>query len=383
MTSLLILLSIEIILFLIFCCSLLSFPTAWQLWASVTLALGLGATAYFSPKKSCYCLVLILSLLPLLGNSVVLCSSSVCFFAFLSRKTRSIDRENFPLILTSFVYSGLVLASLVPALDRSLDIYLLYRIYIDAGWDASLQFLAENAYRMTDPLRAVAPQLLFAPLVVLFTRVFSNRESRQAAVSFLLLGVLAAPLVLLAQYFSLSGFLSANFSEFWQRAQRYPASYTDPNAYGVFTALLIPLFGMLVFPATDKSSPPSGKRSAGLFLILGLLSFGASLWSGSRTLLLGVLIYTIYRLAKGKRGTRVAGVFFLLFIVLVPTGLTCLQSSMPIALERLGETLQSDRFYAKIENRIQFSRIGWESFRTSAFFRLRLRFFSESAGSEC
>ena len=196
----------------------------------------------------------------------------------------------------------------------------------------------------------------FARLLVMLLLVErwwgSSRENvnieRGAVENGLRLGFVCSGLICLAQILGFRASFWANFGSFWQALGREPGTFTDPNAYGIALVLAIPLFFSRGF---------SWQTLAGLALL------GLGLFSGSRSLVLGVLVIAGFVLLSRRHNLSRAlyGIFALLVVINV--GLLVLNSAtlvswLPPSLARLFQEISSGGLAQLILTRAQFARLG-------------------------
>ncbi|MCB0336748.1 MAG: O-antigen ligase family protein [Bdellovibrionales bacterium] len=99
-------------------------------------------------------------------------------------------------------------------------------------------------------------------------------------------GLLLASAATLIQISNHDFLFSLNSNTYWQVLNRYPATFSDPNAYGIFTVLLFPFMVAYWYGAV-------GWRR----ILLGALTvvmLSIALYSGSRSLLVGLFLYALY-----------------------------------------------------------------------------------------
>lgn len=133
---------------------------------------------------------------------------------------------------------------------------------------------------------------VFFVLARFFLELDQSRLTR--VVSGVLAGCIAAALILGVQiFFSIHSFDPAQ-QPFWSSLHRYAASFTDPNAFGVFAALSFPV---LWVHARERRN----LASRAVLIIAVALWAALSLLSGSRSLVLGVILIALFLLFERAR----------------------------------------------------------------------------------
>ena len=126
---------------------------------------------------------------------------------------------------------------------------------------------------------------------------------------------------------------------FWDMQHRFAGTYADPNAFGIMTALSLPLF-------LQRLSESGGAKRL-LWILLGIFCLWGGLFSGSRSFLLGVGIsgaFVLYRISRkcftlSMIVCALALAAWNLTVFLAPDVAARLSSSLPVAAERLLDTL--------------------------------------------
>lgn len=207
------------------------------------------------------------------------------------------------------------------------DLPMLRQLWQLAGsWPAFLDLLRVSPLRCSDVVFAALRWTVMLWWVVQWQ---AAPACRQNFLSGLLAGVcLALPLTVLQ---GLQLLHLPNQSEFWSSIGRFVGTFSDPNSFGIFVALLVPVLW---------SVPQRGAR----LLALAWLA-AAVLWSGSRSLYLGVLVLSLGALWAVKR--KVALIIVALAVValvvwnslLLPYHSVLLTSGLPVGLTRLLESV--------------------------------------------
>lgn len=158
---------------------------------------------------------------------------------------------------------------------------------------------------------------------------------------------------------------------FWEALGRYSASFSDPNAFGVMGALLVPL----LWTARNRMS-----RFA------ALLFFAVVLWSGSRTFLLGLMLVALVTLglwwgkAKSNQRQRLWLFGSVIIVGMICIGVLCqaVRPRIPVpAIARLVDTLKEDTAAEMFSSRFIFSRLALAVWKESPLIGVGLGNFKE------
>jgi hypothetical protein len=165
--------------------------------------------------------------------------------------------------------------------------------------------------------------------------------------------------------------LAGNQGAFWLSIHRYSGLYSDPNAFGVVTALLVPLLWI--------QSGRAGKGVAAVLLIGGLLS-------GSRTMILGIAVWGVatlwcFVLSRSQRVMLVVGGVVLLGAIGEPSLNDTLRSVLPSTTsERVLRTVNWDTAGEMVWNRSLYSQLAIGAWRRAPFTGVGLERFYEIQG---
>jgi len=218
--------------------------------------------------------------------------------------------------------------------------------------------------------------------VLLFFSVLSAANVRQNFQDLLLglcVGSLLAIGFLIGQLTEAHAFFFSNMNPFWDYVGRYPATFTDPNAFGVMTMLIMPaLLGCAV-----------GRRGP-VYAFLAVLIFCFSIWSGSRTMYLGLVIWGMLFLQYLVRHTQrreltfalwIGAAFFSIFVFLLgyPAVNEQLQKAIPYpGAVRMLSTIHWGEAEGMFFSRRTYSKIAYATWQKSPLAGIGLeRFFSE------
>lgn len=162
-----------------------------------------------------------------------------------------------------------------------------------------------------------------------------------------------------------------NQTDFWNGLDRRSGTFTDPNAFGIFVVLCLPLL-----LGKREGEPP---RVAGRFpwrWVLALWWSVLALYSGSRSFFVGVGFYLVYLFALHERRrfllSVAVGVGLLvmlnLFALLLPAQWQAVLAAVPEGLRRVGETLFVGTMAEALFSRAAFWSVGWSMWLDNFFF---------------
>lgn len=263
--------------------------------------------------------------------------------------------EEVQLPLASLLFSVSLLISSLTALRSQADLWNLGSIISQSGFSGAL------AYLWSDPRSWSATALVFSGevlAILLFRELARQRVSSESQISFIRglgFGGLLSGLILLLQFVGPAVF-SFNRGAFWHISGRYPASFSDPNAAGIFAALVLPFFWRL-----GKNLSGARILHKGTLYSIAYLLIAA--FSGSRTFLLALGLYFLISLSRKKS--------FLKILLLLASGLIVLaypplnKSLAALSqtlfhlptLERILQTLNWEQASSMLSNRFLYARL--------------------------
>ncbi|NMC61809.1 MAG: O-antigen ligase family protein, partial [SAR324 cluster bacterium] len=276
---------------------------------------------------------------------------AICYCIFLIPKLprEIISWASWPIALL-FIY---VMVAIIQGFDPEI-IKILY-LGIDGPGDKGfrniVQFLTVSPPSYLTLIEAVSRYYVFFLIFSWFSYQVSERGAFLKGI------LLCFPFAATAALLSYLGYLSTNFlsqSDYWNAQNRFSGTFSDPNAFGVFSAFILPLVVSVI------QSHKGWKRiSLGLLYIVSL---SMAMLSGSRSFILGILIFVFFMmLLKNKRATVVSLFFGLVLIFvwnmwlwLAPGSSTVFETSLPVALRRLFETISVDQIEQALFSRALF-----------------------------
>ena len=190
-------------------------------------------------------------------------------------------------------------------------------------------------------------------------------------------GAALSVVVFFAQYLELHYLFSLNQSAFWRFTERYSASFSDPNAFGIMAVLLVPI---LLVQARQRTL---------LYLIPAILIVVILPWSGSRTAWLGLILWLAYYAVVAERRSHsevlkrvatfaFAGAVLLGLLVGNPSVNDRLQKfDLAPGVSRVLATLHWDKGSERLKSRYLYARIAFEVWQDNALGGVGLGKFYE------
>lgn len=206
-------------------------------------------------------------------------------------------------------------------------------------------------------------------LCVGLIQYFAEQQARRTLfVQGLILGLVPAALLAALQA---AGMIPAavlpNQSAYWNGLGRYAGTFTDPNAFGVFLVAALPLVLTSAYGASRRYT-----HFVAVFT-LGWLALGV--FSGSRSFVLGAIIYAGARLWQRSRLTAVAAAGSVAVVVLIlnlsvhyrPASYQVMHDSVPVGLARVLESAVHDHWGEAFYSRSAFFSMAADMGRESPF----------------
>jgi len=221
----------------------------------------------------------------------------------------------------------------------------------DKGFSNIVQFLSVSPPEYIILIEAVSRYYVFFLLFSWFSYQISACDA-------FLKGLLACfPFAAISALLSSLGYLPTNFlpqSNYWTAQSRFSGTFSDPNAFGVFSAFILPLVAAVI------------KRNTGLKrILLGLLyvaSLSMAMLSGSRSFILGILVFAFFVMLLNNKKTTMGFLLFGLALIglwnmwlwLAPESSAAFETSLPVALKRFFETISVDKIGQALFSRVLF-----------------------------
>lgn len=303
---------------------------------------------------------------------VVITLITKCILDSLITDTRKVDRQtdnrnDFPqlVVLTSLVFFLINLSGLFTALWFTLDLPMLYNEWKSS--DSLHSFI--NSIDMLNITRDSMMLLEFLTLAFFFSymkEVFSYSEFKRALAKVLLTIFLILPFFLFFQIEGFHAIFSLNQNAFWNYSGRYAGTFSDPNAFGIMSGLFLVLIPYLY-------------QNLYLRIILTALVLGSSVFSGSRTFFIFLVLFLAFhtlqffcqqfkKVAKYKNKFSIIekirfgyyGIVaaFAAFLIIIR-----LYAVKPPSIVRVLDTINPDKISSMLESRMIFSRIALEAIR--------------------
>lgn len=279
--------------------------------------------------------------LPLFGGNVLLITA--LFYLIISAKSRSVTNARW-----CFPYLAPLVASVIVALYFPLqDLGSLGSPTILGAGNRSLKLFPEFISALNAAVTVVVLALLAARWRV------EPDDLKQAKYGVLL----GFGLAMIALGLQLAGVVEyfPQLNSFWRGQHRYPATLTDPNAFGLTALLSIPIWVWWISRAAERAERVRNTLVALVFLLLAT-------FSGSRSYFLGlILIPLIWLSLKRSRfvivslGCVVAGLAALNLIALQWGAL--LQNrlaDLPAAVSRIVDALLIENLNQTFQSRVVF-----------------------------
>ncbi len=361
-------------------CRLMLFPflliaTLRAGWPGAPIALGLGLSlaglsySRFKLRGALYLLGASLPLMPLIGHevSLVVALAFLTFYASDSQSVRPSIAWAGPFVI-SLACAGLSMAAASADLaelqalgiSEAVPFTSLVKLSLWASSAAPVWLLS---------LEALARWLMFFYLISFF---WQSQDSRRSFQSGLLLGLLFALLISSLQLFSPKAALFINQNAYWDSLHRLTGTFSDPNAFGIFAVLTLPLVlsGIAVRSGAGKW----------LSVVVFALLLVVAPFSGSRSYFAGIFFYVIFVAFSHKRIYVYSAVTaFAVAVALInfwhlnaPESYASVLLSLPTGVTRVVETLDFETARAALFSRLVFSKISWAVFNDHPFFGIGL-----------
>lgn len=175
--------------------------------------------------------------------------------------------------------------------------------------------------------------------------------------------IILSPLFLLFQVKRIHPLFYVNQNAFWDLSERHSSIFSDPNAHGIMSGILL----LLLFFLFSKIY---------LQVFFGVLLVGCSMFSGSRTFFLFLIVYLIiisYRILKNKTSKKILLIYGSIFISLI----LLLFFYKSNSIERLLKTFTPSTVNQMLESRFIYSSVAVKAFSDNSLSGLGLgRFYT-------
>ncbi len=191
----------------------------------------------------------------------------------------------------------------------------------------------------------------------------------------MLLGIGCSQVLTIYQIFFNPIFLN-NQSSFWDMQQRYPSTFSDPNAFGICSFFLI---GFLIAFISER------KFDYKIFLLVSI-QFILTLYSGSRTFLLAMVVsLACWSYLKNKRYFLIGTSAVFLLVLLINLGFFIANPDidsqlpfLPAGLNRLVSSLRIDNLSQTFFSRQVFNQLNLLIFKDYPIFGVGLNQFDQT-----
>lgn len=231
---------------------------------------------------------ILVPLLPATGSGALLLAALVYALIFNTNRLQADLRWAAPFLL---LLSMWVAASWVIEFD--LDYWRAAITYQQLGYGQHGINSLSRFFRLNTPAYVVSTiALLRLGLLCIFVSRFSSiPEHRTQFLKGIVVGVFAVIPLLIFQLWNPGSGWFVGETEFWSALNRFPATFSDPNSFGVFFILFLPLIAHRI--GLSRCSMSLCFCASVLFLCAYLF---AGTYSGSRSFFLGALIYAFISL---------------------------------------------------------------------------------------
>ena len=328
---------------------------SWLYYTQVAFA-SLGLLSFFL-KKPVILLGLAIPTIPFFQYGA-LSIFIVCYNLGLLFKT-SIGKDKLKTSKSNLLLKFLILPfflSLLVSLYFEFDFYLFKTQFLNYGLIDTYLYIKNNNSTW---LRVLSNFCIWLNFLFLFYNTRKETFSDQSFVSALSIGVICSTSLGLFQVLDLHPYFSLNRDIFWLHVKRYEGAFTDPNALGVMSAILIPYF----YYSKQKLS-----------YLAGALLFVLAVFSESRTFWLGMISwFFIVNIKKPKYYFA----FILPSFLFIPSINDFFQSlSFLSRFKRILETLNVSTLYDSLYSRLLMGEVALGMFKQNLLLGVGLdRFF--------
>jgi len=268
------------------------------------------------------------------------------------------------LILSSLALA--IIPSCLTGFLASFDGLVPLSIFEQAGFYGLYRWSLVNHAGWFEALNHLRGWTLASIYLVILCSLFRNKpDSIKVFVPGLIAGATIASLWLFFQVLGQPGIASFNRDPFFTSMGRFPATFADPNAFGIVVAFSVPVLIGCTRIFTGWA------RFLGSGLLVTLLV--AACWSGTRTFLLGLGVWFLFALVQYRPSSRMLTVKFLLSGVLGLIAISWFLVSNKIVnsdsnplLSRTIESLSLGKIDQFGESRRLFGRIALEASRENS-----------------
>lgn len=243
-----------------------------------------------------------------------------------------------------------------------------------------------HSYLAWSPPRSYQSFVVAIRWILFFTLLLGLFKIESESFKQIFIGVLTGFILALAygtvQFLQADGIITTGLTvyqvpAFWRAQGRFGATFTDPNALGVFTFLML---GLLLSHFSTAIL-----RTKFLILALCLAALCIAGLAGSRTVFLGVLVLALVSIlrSRSRLGVGILAVLatafagWNLFTFFFPEHLSALQSTLPRASGRVVSAMMIANFESSIESRTLFFRLAWAVWVDSPVIGIGLGRFQE------
>ena len=284
--------SILKVLFLVACIVVFLFniPLHWSwLWIAATIAEGF-IVGCLPRRYSFFLLGLAFLINPAMGSSFV--GLWIGAFVLADEIKYFVSDKGFKLPpqvnFGGALLVGALVASSFKTFRSDFDAELFYSLVSHDGFFSLRSFLVMNEMSWYQSVLVIS-KLSLALMLIKTIASGVKQIGTSSLFSGLVCGSVLSALYTVCQIFDVHELFVLNRGEFWRYVGRYSGSFSDPNAFGVMAILILPILVLVAMEGDGKKGdykliPRIATLSAISFFLLAF-------WSGSRTFILGLMIW--------------------------------------------------------------------------------------------
>ena len=221
-------------------------------------------------------------------------------------------------------------------------------------------FVFDNWLNKSPPVLFLAA-IQFARYMViafLFAYFVGNKDKSVGFLKGIGAGLCLSLLLSFLAYFGFESFVSANQNSYWNKIGRFSGTFTDPNALGIFIALIAPV--LFAFSAGLNKT----LKKYALYAFISVLLFCA-LYSGSRSLVVALVIYLtwlLYTRSKQLLFSMLAFAMICIFLFNVSVDSPdkyLADLELPGSIERVLASIHVSSLPGSLESRVVFSKLSF------------------------
>jgi hypothetical protein len=309
----------------------------------------------------------------------------ICFLFFGAFAGEAYYRFSFHLLVLSFLAREVFLKDTVPAgrirwittalflvQVSGLSTFMYYEfdhvLFLDIFRNASSLRTAFSESSLWNIRREVIYSLEFLSLGFVLERFIRDTDTdviKKQLSNSVILALLLVPLYLLLQIYAVHPFFLINQNAFWDFSRRFSAIYSDPNAFGIMSGIILLLIPFLF-------------SNRLIVLITTLLVIFSSSFSGSRTFFFFAVAFILVYINRLRGSARLSERKLLFAALCLVISGCILMFHSTASFRRLSDTLHPEKIVSMLESRLLFSRIASAAIAEKPFHGVGLgRFYTE------